>query len=372
MNRILVLAPHWIGDALFTTSALRRIKEQYPHSECYVLAVPRAAEVFARNPDVAKILINEQELRSFWYFFALTQKIGRLDFDAVFLFHRSRSRAVCTFLAGIPLRIGYNTKGRGIFLTHAVELPGRVMHRVESLNHLLHEVGMPGKAPAPRFFVGDATRAAIKERLREFVGHEKFAILNPGGNWLPKRWPAERFARLAGLLRSQMALRIVITGSAKDKILAEEIQRGAETFTPVLSLAGQTTLEELGAVIEAAEIFISNDSGPLHLAAALGTPVIGLFGPTSAKITGPVGDGKIVILQKDIGLPVPNPDPNSRDMRYMEAIEVEDVFQAAENILTQDSITHSGDRNNVWLSPSSLQAKETIYISHPLPKKGRG
>ena len=336
MNRILVVAPNWIGDALFTTSALRRIKEQYPHRECFVLAVPRAAEVFQRNPDVAKILINEEEFRSFWYFFALIQKLGKWDFDAVFLLHRSRSRALCAFLAGIPLRIGYNTKGRGIFLTHPVRSGQRDMHRIEGLNHLLNEIGIPGKVPSPVFFVSEAARTKTKVLLANFLGGEKYAILNPGGNWLPKRWPLERFAQLADLLKVRMGLRTLITGSASDRVLAEEIRRMASASTPIISLAGQTTLDELGAAIQGSEMFISNDSGPLHLAAALGTPVIGLFGPTSAKITGPVGDGKIVVLQKDIGLPVPNPDPACRDMRYMEAIAVEEVFAAAEKILVEN------------------------------------
>ena len=338
MNRMLVVAPNWIGDALFTTAALRRIKQQYRHRECFVLAVPRAAEVFQRNPDVAKILVNEEEFRSFWYFFALIQKLGKLDFDAVLLLHRSRSRALSAFLAGIPLRIGYNTKRRGIFLTHPVPLPQRDMHRVEGLNHLLNEIGIPGRLPSPVFFVSRAAKTKMKSMLDRVLGGEKYAILNPGGNWLPKRWPPERFARLADLLRTRLGLRTVITGSAGDRILAEEIRRMACASTPVFSLTGETTLDELGAAIQGAEIFVSNDSGPLHLAAALGTPLIGLFGPTSAKITGPVGDGKIAVLQKDIGLPVPNPDPGCRDMRYMEAIPVEEVFAAAEKTMRDASV----------------------------------
>ena len=93
MNRILVVAPNWIGDALFTTAALRMIKQAYPGAEITVLAVPRAAEIFERNPDVARIFINEEESRPFWYPMAVIREMGRRDFDAAFLFHRSRSRA---------------------------------------------------------------------------------------------------------------------------------------------------------------------------------------------------------------------------------------------------------------------------------------
>ncbi len=329
MNRILVVSPNWIGDALFTTAALRMIKQAYPAAEISVLAVPRAAEVFVGNPDVAHVIVNEEERQPFWYALRLIRKLGKMDFDAAFLFHRSRSRAIWTFLTGIPLRIGYDSKGRGIFLSHTIPEPARPMHRVEFLVHLLHQVGIAGPAPFPAFVVSDQAKDKIRKRLGD-AG--KFAILNPGGNWLPKRWPAERFAQLADLLANQLGLKIIVTGAAKDKMLAQEISRKASC--PVKIMAGETTLEELGALMLASQLVVSNDSGPMHLAAALGTPLIALFGPTSAKITGPVGRGRIVVLQKDIGLPVPNPDPELTDMRYMESVRVEDVFHVAGEILS--------------------------------------
>ncbi len=327
MNKILVIVPNWIGDALFASAAVRLIKNNHPKAECFVLAVPRAADVFYRNPDVAGVIVNQEESKPFWYSLVLSQKIRGYHFDSVFILHRSRSRAIMAFLAGIPARIGFNTKHRGLFLTQAVALPTNAMHRVEDWQHLLHQVGIVGAMPAPVFVVGSDAR----EKMRARVGDEKYAILNPGGNWLPKRWPTQRFAQLADLLATRLGLRVVITGADGDCTLAQEIQRQAKV--PVLLLAGETNLEELGAVIECSCLFISNDSGPLHLAAAIGTPVVALFGPTSAKITGPVGNGKIIVLQKDIGLPVPNPDPLCRDMRYMEAIGVEDVFRAVQKIL---------------------------------------
>ena len=328
MKKILVVAPNWIGDALFTTAAVRMIKRAYPDEEISVLAVPRAAEVFENNPDVAHIVINQEESRPFWYPLALIQQLGKRDFDAAFLFHRSRSRAWWTLLAGIPLRIGYNTKGRGFLLTHSIPEPSSTLHRIEYLVRLLHQIGIPGEAPFPIFAVGDRAKEFVRQRLG---GKKKFAVLNPGGNWSPKRWPADRFARLAGLLYENLGLEIVVTGSLKDKRIAQEIKKKASCDVRVM--AGETTLEELGALIQAAELFVSNDSGPMHLAAALGTSLIALFGPTSSKITGPVGPGRIVVLQKDIGMPVPNPDPMLRDMRYMEAIEVPEVLRAAQLIL---------------------------------------
>ena len=328
MKKILVVAPNWIGDALFATAAVRMIKRTYPDAGISVLAVPRAAEVFENNPDVAHVLINQEESRPLWYPLVLIQQLGKLDFDAAFLFHRSRSRAWWAFLAGIPLRIGYNTKGRGVLLTHSIPEPAPTLHRIEYLVRLLHETGISGEAPFPVFAVADRAKERMSRRLG---GQKKFAVLNPGGNWLPKRWPAERFARLAGLMHENLGLEIFITGSAKDKLIAQEIKKMASCDVTIM--AGETTLEELGALIAAAQLFVTNDSGPMHLSAALGTPLIALFGPTSSKITGPVGPGRIMVLQKDIGMPVPNPDPALRDMRYMEAIEVHEVLRAAREIL---------------------------------------
>ena len=196
MKRIVLVSPNWIGDALLATAGLRMLRKAYPQAEISVLAVPRAAEAFERNPDVARVIVNEEETQPFWYPLALIQKLGKFDFDAAFLFHRSRSRAVWTFLAGIPVRAGYNTKGRGIFLSHAVDEPLHVLHRVDALQHLLNGIGIAGKAPAPVFAVGEEAGARMRRRL----GRGKYAVLNPGGNWLAKRWPVERFAALADLL----------------------------------------------------------------------------------------------------------------------------------------------------------------------------
>jgi heptosyltransferase II len=329
MKRILIISPNWIGDALFTTTALRMLKETYPEADITVLAVPRAAEVFQKNPDVHDVLLNEEETRSAWYPLALIQKIGKYDFDAAFIFHRSRSRAIWTFLAGIPLRIGYNTKGRGIFLTHPVKQPPSEKHRIESLQYLLNQIGIKGKAGPPIYVPSGIAKDWVTHLLRD----KHYVVLNPGGNWPPKRWPIERFAQMADRLTTELGLHVVVTGSAKDRELAYAIQE--RTTSRIINLVGQTDIEGLAALIQASRLFIGNDTGPMHLAAAMGTPLIALFGPTSAKITGPVGTGPIRVLQKDIGLPVPNPNPSMRDMRYMEAITVEEVFQAAAELLGQ-------------------------------------
>ncbi len=336
MKRMLVVSPNWIGDALFASSALRMLKRAYPAAKISVLAVPRAAQVFERNPDATAIWHNEEEYRPFWYFFSQILKVGRMDFDAAFVLHRSRSRALSTFLAGIPVRVGYATKGRGALLTHAVREPAGVLHRVDYWAHLLRQVGLQGEIPAPQFFVGAKARAAVLQRLKKsgLSGErrkDRLVLLNPGGNWLPKRWPVARFAQLAKLLHQRLDARIGVTGSGADRFLAESIK--SQSDCPVHAFAGETDLEELGALMQQSLLFVSGDSGPMHLAAAVQTPLLALFGPTSRVITGPVGKGAIRVLQKDIGLPVPHPDPDMRDMRYMEALQVQEVFEAAQQLL---------------------------------------
>ncbi len=342
MKKILVVSPNWIGDALMITPAIRTIKRHYPDAQCVVFAVPRAAEIFLRNPDVTRVIVNEEESRPFWYYFGWIQMVGRDDFDAVFLFHRSRSRAIGMFLAGIPLRIGFDSKGRGVFLTHSIPMPQGVTHRMDLWQYLLRQVGISGQVPAPVFRVG----AAVREHVRAILeaqgidmtrgGKYRFAILNPGSNWPPRRWPVDRFAQLADFLASRMGVKVVISGAVRDRELAREIQK--KSSTPLISMAGETSLEELGAMMELSQLVVSNDSGPMHLAAAVKAPLIALWGPTCPQITGPRGEGKIVVLQKDIGLPVPNLDPQMRDMRYMEAISVEEVFSAAEKILCDAAV----------------------------------
>jgi ADP-heptose:LPS heptosyltransferase len=150
--------------------------------------------------------------------------------------------------------------------------------------------------------------------------------LNPGGNWVPKRWPKEFWAELADKLIAEMGAKVIITGSVSDVTLAHEI-KSLMREKPVLA-CGALNIKQLGALCKRLDVFVTADTGPLHIANAVGTKkIIALFGPTSRHITGPFPDKNVVILQKDVGCVIPCYEAHCQDNRCMKAIVPGDVLK---------------------------------------------
>ena len=161
---------------------------------------------------------------------------------------------------------------------------------------------------------------------------DRLIVLCPSGNWDPKRWPKEDFAKLADMLIEKLGVKIILSGAGKDIGLAEKIKSLMKNI-PIIS-CGVTTLKELGCLLERADLVIANDSGPMHLAVAMKTNVIALFGPTSPELTGPYGKGNYTVLWKTKECEVPCYDVTCTDNRCMKLISVEDVFKEAEKFIS--------------------------------------
>jgi lipopolysaccharide heptosyltransferase II len=239
------------------------------------------------------------------------------------------------FLAGIKERVGYDTKRRGFLLTRPIAHPDNLMHKVDYFLNIAGDMGFDVSQRFYEYHV-DAKEASEASGILKKSGVDKdrkFAVINPGGNWGPKRWPKERFKELAEKL-SLKGMQVVITGAAKDASLGEYIKGSNEN---VFSLCGKTGLPELGAVLEKASLVIANDSGPMHLAAALGKPVVALFGPTSYELTGPRSGENARVLWKEIGCPVPCYDYTCERNECMEAISVEEVLSCVKEITANET-----------------------------------
>jgi len=218
-------------------------------------------------------------------------------FDKVFLFHRSLTRALLAWFGGIPERIGYRTSKRTWALTQAVETPRQPMHQADYFLVLLKWVGLPVRFGASYEFFYRSEDEAKAFRILEMsrLPKKAFVAFHVGANWEPKRWPASHFARLADLVSQTFSCPIILTGSPQEEVLAQEIIRRSESARPI-SLCGKTSLRVLGALYREAAFVVSSDSGPLHIASGVGTPVVAIFGPTSPLLTGPRGIGKKVVL----------------------------------------------------------------------------
>ncbi|MFH1867923.1 MAG: lipopolysaccharide heptosyltransferase II [Candidatus Omnitrophota bacterium] len=336
MKRILIIEVNWVGDVLFTTPAIRAIRENNPNAFIGCLTVPRCVDMLKDNPCIDEIIVYDEEGHHNGIFgkISLVSELKKKRFDTVISFHRSMSRMLIAALAGIPRRIGYSTKKRFWLLTDSVSPPSKEPHRVEYFVNIVKTIGMNTKTRDYEFYIPENAFKEADEILKEAgieVG-EKFFVINPGGNWLPKRWPKELYGELCKGLKSEHGMKIVITGAEKDIPLAEDII--SMSSNSAVSICGKTTLKELAAVMKRASVVISNDSGPMHISVSQRTPTVAIFGPTSPSITGPYGSSDYIILHKwhDCRIPC---YAECSDYRCMEAISVDDVVEAVKKMLSK-------------------------------------
>ena len=334
-KRILIVNVNWIGDTLFSTPFIRAVREAYPDSYIACLLHPRCKEMLELNPRLDEIIIYDEdgEHKSLLGKLGLIISLRKKKFDTAFLLHRSFTKALIVFLAGVKERIGYPTKRRAMLLTKMIEpIPGEA-HKVEYFLNIARSSGLAPKSNSYEFFINDSHRKSIADLLRSsgVSENDTIVVLCPGGNWDPKRWPKDNFAKLADMLAEETGARIMITGARKDAKLAEDI-KGMMRVSPVIA-TGSTTLKELGALFTRADLVIANDTGPMHLAVAMKAKTIGLFGPTSSAITGPYGEGCYKVISKNDLCDIPCYDFTCADNRCMAAIKVGDVFNEALTML---------------------------------------
>lgn len=336
MKRILVVLPNWVGDTLFATPLLRALRAAHPRAHLATLGLPLSLDVLAGNPHVDATLVYDERgvHRSLRAKARLVRTLRAQRFDATFILRRSFSRTLLLMLSGIPSRIGYD-EGRGRrLLTHRVPPPERPVHRAESYLRLARALGIAAPAHRCDFAVGALRQQQADRWLAAHrpVGDRRALVaLNAGGNWLHKRWPEERFAQLAQRLQRESDVAVLLTGGPRDAAAAQRIAAGATP--PPLIAAGTASLQELGALLARCALVVSNDSGPLHVAAALGVPLVALFGPTSPALTGPFGEGPWTVIHHPECCPsVPCYAPEDPPHAGMSAISVEEVFAAVRDM----------------------------------------
>jgi heptosyltransferase-2 len=301
VNNILVVNVNWLGDVIFSTPVFKALKTAYPQARVSCLAVPRVKGVLEHCPFIDEIIVYDEKGTHWypWEKLKLVLSLRRKKFDTAFLLHRSLTRAFLVFMAGIPVRVGFKTRKPSLFFTRQVTV-GDDLHRMDEYAGIVKDLGIP----VEDCYELDVPPADVKH-MEQLLGRhgvdpqDYLVVVNAGGNWDLKRWPYERFAQLVARLVRDFRVKVVIPGADKDVGLAYSIAKlsGVE---PVV-LAGSTDLKSLMALFKRANCVISNDTGPLHLAASLGTDVIALFGPTRPEITGPRGRGRAFVLHKEIG-----------------------------------------------------------------------
>jgi heptosyltransferase I len=282
---------------------------------------------------VDKIIIYDERAkhRFPWRKWKLIRYLKKEKFDAAFLLHRSMTRSLMVFMAGVPLRIGYG-KVKGL-LTNPVVMKSEDIHRCDYYLKVLEGYGIKVEDRLCELRLNEADMQNMDVKLRKAgIGPtENYVVLNTGGNWDLKRWSMDSFTSLAKRLNQEFGLKIIFPGADKDR---EQCQRMAQAAgVNALVLAGETSLGESLALYKRALAVISADSGPLHLAHSVGADVIGIFGPTRPEITGPRGRGRLQILFNDVGCnKAPCYHLACSNNVCMQSVTVDDVLQAFQKI----------------------------------------
>jgi lipopolysaccharide heptosyltransferase II len=334
-KKILIFNVNWLGDVLFSTATIRNIRRNFPNSFIACIIPSRCYPVLKGNPHLDEIIIFDEKDRHRGMLAQLNfvRLLRNKKFDAVFLLHRSFSRALICRLADIPERFGYYTRKRGFLLTKKIMPPKKdTSHRIDYYLNIIEQAGLKVEDRYTEFFISDEDINFVDGFLSKNSIHKgDFLIaINPGANWLPKRWPKEYWARLSDILITELGAKVIITGAQQDLSLALSIKELMKE-KPVIA-SGVFNLKQLGALFKRLDLYISADTGPLHIANAVGTKkIIALFGPTSAEITGPIPLQNAVILAKDVGCKIPCYVVRCKDNRCMKAVTPDDIIKEISN-----------------------------------------
>ena len=296
MSKVLVRATNWLGDAVMSLPAIRAIRQVFPRAQIAVLARPSVADLYARETAIDRVIVYPA-LKGLGARREFARRLRAERFDGAILLQNAFDAALIVWLAGIPERIGYRRDGRGMLLTRAIPVPepGDIpRHERFYYLELLRRAGLIERFPESGEIRLDGIGAAREAGAAHLsalglagpvIGISPGAAYGNAKRWLPERF-AESGQQLAGMIRAS----VLVFGSAAERALcetvAEALRRGG---IDARNLAGETSLREFIDLAAACRIFLSNDSGAMHVASALGVPTVAVFGATDDTTTGPSG-----------------------------------------------------------------------------------
>jgi heptosyltransferase-2 len=303
-RKILVMRYRFIGDTVLTVPFLRNLREAFPQARIDLMLEPFSGQVIEGCPYVDRIIPFElktihkysesSERGKFGAYVHYRSLIRRERYDAVFVLKRSLSSALLVWAARVPRRIGFATEGRGLLLTDHVAYR-HDQHEVENFLDCLRAVDVPVRTKHLELWTTPEQDRRASELFDKagWKPDDLKVVIHAAASLPAKQWPLERFATVMSALRERHRARFVFTGAKDDSRLYEEIERRGPFGG--LNLCGVTSIRENIAVYRASNLFFGVDSGPLHMAAAAGIPVVGLFGPTDERKWGPWGDGHRIV-----------------------------------------------------------------------------
>jgi len=324
-QEILIIKPSSFGDVIHALPAVGAIRERFKKARISWLIKSDWGSIIEGHPYIDDVLAVPFSWRSLQ---AMVRAVRKRPFDLVVDLQGLFRSAVLGFLSRAPVRIGLanSREGAPFFYTDCVPLPERVMHAVDRYRLVSEALGASDSPPGFGINPTMGAKAAV-DLIMSKAGLSKtapFVLIHPMARWENKKWDSDRFAKLGDWLVGEKNIPLFFVGSSGER---SEIDRIISSMRQLAgNLAGKTSLIELAALSQRASFFVCNDSGPMHLASAMGTPVFALFGPTDPKKVGPFGPRNSVI-QKGVDCIGCRRDRCVQDKRCMKAILVEDVIE---------------------------------------------
>lgn len=343
-RRILVIRLDRLGDVVLSTPVLRVLRQQFPHAFIAMMVRPSCRDVIEGHPLLNESIIYEKETRhrGLLATFLFARKLKRYEFDTALILHPSARSHWIAFLAGIPNRVGFNRKSAWLLtrrLPHQKQEGKK--HEAAYTLEMLQVFGItPPPAPEPSIVVQESAQRRVAVLLEQAgISRERLVAIHPSASCVSKRWMPDRFAQVADRLVASCNVRICLVAGAEDAPYANAVASAMQA--PVLNLAGRLTVAELAALLQRSALLLSNDSGPVHMAAALGTPVVDIFGRNQRGLSplrwGPIGKNHIV-LHKEVGCVTCLAHACDIGFLCLTALPVDEVFDAVKNVL--DRPTH--------------------------------
>lgn len=337
VHRILIIKLRAVGDVVMATAALPSLRKAYPEAEIHFMTEKACRPVLEGNPLIDRILDvppdpwgNPFQPESWLAFFRFIRRFRNQRYDLVLdLFGNPRS-AWLSLLSRGRVRVGFDFRGRKLAYNKRISPRGDRIHEVEFNLDAVRALGIPVVRPEPMFPFSKTDADAMERWLNENRLNGRFlAALHVWGSWPAKRWGIRKFADLADRLAERYGAKIILLWGPGEKTHAEAVQKIARCETV---LAPRTTLKQLGALLSLCGLVVANDSGPMHIAAAVGTPTVGIFGPTNWKLQGPYGKKSAAVYKRDLSCLGCN-KLECGDRTCMETLGVEEVMEAVGKVI---------------------------------------
>lgn len=338
-KRILLVRLDRIGDVLLSTPVIKAVRDAYPDAYIAMMVRPYAREIVEGNPNLNEVIVYDRDgdHRGLVGNIRFTQELRGRKFDIAIALHPTTRTHAILRAAGIPERIGYDRKA-GFLLTKRIPHTKQygMKHEIDYALDMLRYIGIEPKSRELYMPVKSASEEKVERILRDngVTASDVLIAINPGASCASKRWSVENFAAVANGIAERFGAKVVVLSGSADKKHAERLAslmtRGA------INLSGRTSVGDIASVLRRCRLFISNDSGPVHISCAIGTPVIAIFGRSdrglSPKRWGPSGK-RDAVLHGDAGCEICYAHNCRSGYKCLDTISVDDVIKAASEIL---------------------------------------